>query len=155
MNKILFDKMAAIVEKHIKNYKTDFYETDIKIIDKYEYDEFFWIVRESGTQFLNINHLKYINSCDYTALMYFKNYKNAHLYRINIKTLKIEKLNYSKTFDLIESELETPTSIDLLINNKTYSTSTEEYAKYGFIYTLIDKFKLDKNITIEKTNYIF
>lgn len=52
----LIDTMTQIVEKHMGNFKDDFYKTDKSILlDKKEISEnktFYWYVRRSGTHLL-------------------------------------------------------------------------------------------------------
>jgi len=54
----LFLFMAKEVEKHVKHYKTDFYKHDQAYMLKKDHKEFFWAIRECGTELYPLNHLK-------------------------------------------------------------------------------------------------
>lgn len=44
--------MLEITEKHVKSYKTDFYEHDRERISRERPQEFVWMIRETGTHLM-------------------------------------------------------------------------------------------------------
>ena len=48
----VLETMRQLTEKHVKLYKTDFYDYDVPRIKKDHPSEFVWMVRESGTHIM-------------------------------------------------------------------------------------------------------
>lgn len=48
----VLETMQQLAEKHIKLYKTDFYDYDVPRIKKEHPSEFVWMVRETGTHIM-------------------------------------------------------------------------------------------------------
>ena len=66
MNNSIIKTMADIVEKKVKNYKTDFYNYDVDTLKNNidENSQYLWVIRENGT------NLFYIPICRVTDDFY-------------------------------------------------------------------------------------
>lgn len=84
-----FNEMQSKVDRFLQAYKPDF-EIDKKTITEAPEDTYLWMLRETGTQLVNLTEIKSgkykINE---TALYYFyKLNKPCQIYMVNINKLK-------------------------------------------------------------------
>lgn len=100
----LFKKMSNIVERYVKNYKNDFYVTDISAINQViEKTDFIWVVRPNGTHLIQLkstfsleNRISYLKSIGtYEGDIPFR------YYLLNEQTTK--KISYEQALELIEN----------------------------------------------------
>lgn len=47
--KNIIETMTNLVEKKVEHYKSDFYDHDLKTLENPEYNNYIWILRDSGT----------------------------------------------------------------------------------------------------------
>lgn len=108
MNVKLKESMSGIVEKTLKNYKEDFYDYDLPILENAPKDsEFIWCLRETGTHLLPVDRF-----CDIKLGTEILKY-NDEYYKVNVSKPVPEKISrevaeeavrnsYDKSFDKME-----------------------------------------------------
>lgn len=95
--KNLFEIMQGIVEEKMESYKSDFI-IDQKILLESKNNEFYWYVRKSGTNMLEVDKLGFINSEEHTTANYFLPYKELCIFKI-----KVTKRTKKNVYGTIES----------------------------------------------------
>jgi len=126
--KELIEIMTEIVEKNVKNYKSDFYQHDIKHLTQYEEhpyveysDKLIWITRESGTFLFSVVEklLRPDEKVIDNDLITYKQHFNCEAGRLSEYRLK---MYYGDSFEvwLIDKKKKTLKSITVKEANDLY-----------------------------------
>lgn len=76
--------MKELVEKYVKYYKTDFkYDKETMLDTNYSTNEFYWMLRESGTWMLSPNSLFAKDSSANNTALYYRN-EDILIFKLNI-----------------------------------------------------------------------
>lgn len=111
-NAVLLSMMEA-VEKHVTSYKQDFYIFDVELFHQYDVS-FIWMVRDSGTQWLNLdNHYMYedhLSANEHDFEYHVRHSSIIGYYFYNKLTKSLTKINEEKARVLIKQQYEKMTA---------------------------------------------
>lgn len=102
-NKIekVIGKMTEIALEKIKYYFTDFTKYDIPMLVKYGEPNYIWLVRDTGTWLVDINHVG--NAFNWELLESMVRYSDE-AYWINLEAGTVEQMPLD--FDFLKTEIE-------------------------------------------------
>ena len=106
MKENVLKQMIAAVDEVVKQNKSDFYKYDLHSLCELETPEFFWSVRETGTQLLVIDRDKMLKllrtneQCRFSFMRYPNQALQSFLYFPGVKTFHCDK--NSGTLDEVE-----------------------------------------------------
>lgn len=99
----MLDKMQTIVDKYVKHYKTDF-DIDKKTMEEEPEGVFVWMLRDSGTQLLNVEDLKWFETAAHTEGKYWL-YQTLKLYKVDLKNQTIKEMK-TETFEKLLADVQ-------------------------------------------------
>lgn len=98
--------MQTIVEKKLKSYKTDFYLHDVQRLTIFEGDSQIWILRDSGTQLLNLDwdsSDEYGNSTNLQSFDSFMRHTKVNgIYHVSPSENTVKKISKDRARALID-----------------------------------------------------
>lgn len=105
--------MMNAVENHVASYKQDFYIYDVELFHKHDVS-FIWMVRESGTQWLNLENDHMVSekiSLNENDFEYHVKYSRIiAYYYYNKQTKTFSKINEQKARTLIQQQYQQMTA---------------------------------------------
>lgn len=106
-------QMMETVEKHVTSYKQDFYIHDVQLYHQHDVS-FIWMVRESGTQWLNLDNHYMVSeklSLNENDFEYHAKYSRIKAYfYFNKANRKFTKINEQKARTLVKKQYEQMTA---------------------------------------------
>lgn len=97
-------QMMNIVESKVKHYKSDFYIHDMQLFHTYDVS-FLWVVRESGTHWINIENQMVLDNGESGNLSYLKAIMKLPrvraVYHYDKSTHLLQKINLEKAISLV------------------------------------------------------
>ena len=97
----VIEKMTDIALKKIKHYFADFTKYDIPMLVKYGEPNYIWLVRDTGTWLIDINHVG--NAFNWELLESMVKYSDE-AYWINLEAGTVEQMPLD--FDFLKTEIE-------------------------------------------------
>lgn len=111
--KNVLTEMMHIVEKKVKHYKADFYIHDVQILHRNEKDLYIWVIRDSGTHFINLDSPVTYSDGECANLNYFNSLSRMNkligIYLVDRENDSLQKINQEKAETIIKSEFEKAT----------------------------------------------